>query len=377
MHYAFVLSMFLTALTVTPSDAVDAPFISTSSSGDLIMNVFEQQLLLARSSHDNPSIISTDTVLGSSDLQALLSAVVTPLASTIAAMNATIAAMNATMTATITAMNATIADLRAEQTRAQAVESSIAVAANVQSYPGMTLSNPATSCLALLQLGKNYTQMYAQTSGVYYIRYSDGSVQQVYCDQTSYGGGWELVMKLGQSTTFSYNSTYWTAVNTLNSTSSLDATFGSDNKYNGYNYGIYTQVLVRFYYSGTYWDWPITTMNGAQTPLAYFTQPAIYFGNPVSTGYFTNGGTKWSRQAGYQNFGVNDCCGFGTLSSGSDCVRFGFTWNDQNDCSSSDASGGLGLSSSFRNYSVGDVSVCCGSVGVNTWMNAQMWFRRY
>ena len=40
--------------------------------------------------------------------------------------------------------------------------------------------------------------------------------------------------------------TYWTTTTNLNAASSLDSTFGSDAKYNGYNYGQYNQILPRF-----------------------------------------------------------------------------------------------------------------------------------
>ena len=68
---------------------------------------------------------------------------------------------------------------------------------------------------------------------------------QVYCDQGDYGGGWELIIKMAIGSTFDYTSGYWSSINTLNPTSNLDATYGTDNKYNGYNYGQYNQVLVR------------------------------------------------------------------------------------------------------------------------------------
>lgn len=65
----------------------------------------------------------------------------------------------------------------------------------------------------------------------------------------------------------------------------------------------------------------------SMTPITYFNQASLYFGNQIGTGYFTNGGTKWSAQGGYQNFGVNNCC------NGNACVRFGFIWNNENDVS--------------------------------------------
>ena len=264
-----------------------------------------------------------------------------------------------------------------EVVRATGVEGSVAVSVAVERSRsiaslcnvGLTQNNPAISCVQILRSGCPY----ATTSGVYWINYNFVPTR-TFCDQVSYGGGWELIMKMAAGTTFSYTSAYWSTLNTLNPASNLDATYGTDNKYSGYNYGQYNQVLARFSFSGTQWDWPITGMNvvtgGVMTPITYFNQGALFFGNQVNTGYFTNGGTKWSAQGGYQNFGVNNCC------NSYSCVRFGFIWNNEADCASNDVSSGIGLTSTYRSYSVGDVINCCPTVtGANAAFNGQLWAR--
>ena len=80
---------------------------------------------------------------------------------------------------------------------------------------GLSSSAPAPSCMWL----KN-TQPYGVYSGVYWLQYSDGVPVQVYCkqtpcvwslvadgagDQTSYSGGWELIMKMAPGNTFVYS----------------------------------------------------------------------------------------------------------------------------------------------------------------------------
>ena len=45
--------------------------------------------------------------------------------------------------------------------------------------------------------------------------------------------GWELIMKIGQTTTFQYTSPHWSSVTTLSPASNLDTTYGTDNKYDG------------------------------------------------------------------------------------------------------------------------------------------------
>jgi len=42
-------------------------------------------------------------------------------------------------------------------------------------------------------------------------------------------------------------------------------------------------------------------------------------------------------------------------------VRWGFAWNNELDQSSNDVSGGIGMGSSYGNYSAGDKVGCCES----------------
>lgn len=277
---------------------------------------------------------------------------------------------------------AVLSNVNTEVGRASSVEGSLSLSlASERSRAiattcllGLTQNTPAISCMQILRSGCSY----ATTSGVYWLIYNFVPAQ-AYCDQVSYGGGWELIMKMAQGTTFTYAASYWTSPNTLNPSANLDASYGgTDNKYNGFNYGQYNQVLARFSFNGQ-WDWPITNMNVAAgsslTPLAFFNQASYSLGNQVSTNYFTNGGGKWSNQGGYQSFGINNCCYYASAAVNS-CVRFGFTWNNEADCGTNDVSGGIGLSSYFRSYSAGDAALCCQlSSGANTNFNAQLWAR--
>ena len=265
--------------------------------------------------------------------------------------------------------------------QSMATESSISsvlaqeISASTNIY-GRSVTNPASSCMDAL---KHSRPANAGVNGVYYINYNDGNgVVPVYCDQTSYDGGWDLIMKMGEGTTFNYGSTYWSTTAVLGEKENLDATFGSDNKYYGYNSGQYNEVLARFSYNGYEWDWPITSMKNSPstiTPLNFFNGPQLYLGNQISSPYFTNGATfgqnKWSAQGGYQNFGVNNCC------NSNACIRFGFVWNNENDCGSNDVSSGIGMNTGeFRGYSVGDAIGCCQSVtGTNTAFSAQLFAR--
>lgn len=93
------------------------------------------------------------------------------------------------------------------------------------------IASTGSSCLAIL----NATE--STGDGVYWIK-PVATRFQVYCDMTTSGGGWVLVMQIAaaQSTTFGYHSSYWTSANTLNGTvpsslSSIDAKYDTFNTF--------------------------------------------------------------------------------------------------------------------------------------------------
>jgi hypothetical protein len=65
------------------------------------------------------------------------------------------------------------------------------------------------------------------------------------------------------------------------------------------------------------------------------------------------GSTAFSNQGGYTFYGIN----YNTNSSAS--VRWGFGWNNETDQGSNDVSGGIGMGSSYGQYSAGDKINCC------------------
>jgi hypothetical protein len=96
-------------------------------------------------------------------------------------------------------------------------------------FDGSTSDRAAPSALYI----KNLTG--TNTNGVYWINLPTVGATQIYCimDSAVDGGGWMMAMKATRGTTFSYDSTYWTAVNTLNATDTTrndgDAKFSSMN----------------------------------------------------------------------------------------------------------------------------------------------------
>lgn len=269
-----------------------------------------------------------------------------------------------------TTITASVANVQTSLTGATASVAVVAAMAGLQTGIGLSSTFPAQGCQQIFSLFP------ASPSGVYWIRYNNGVATQIFCNMNIYGGGWDLLVKIGPSATFQYSADLWSTGNTLNAGSNLDANFGTDNKYSSYNVGLYHQLLIRFSFSTTQWDWPVIGLSSSfpVTAMSFFNGPAQYWGSQRGTAFFTNGnsnGAKWSAQDGYQQFGINVCCG-GTPGT---CVRMGFIWNNEGECSSNDASGGLGMN--FRAYGVGDAYGCCQTVtGVNTWFSAQIYGRR-
>jgi hypothetical protein len=204
-------------------------------------------------------------------------------------------------------------------------------------------------------------------------------------DSTYNGGGWMLAMKATTGTTFSYSSTYWTGVNTLNPT---DVTRNNaDAKYNVMNYflakdmmAIWPDIPNSGTESGsidnlTNWTWLqnnfhnsgststlISKFSGAQVAYETTTSGTITF-----SGYGT---TAFSKQGGFTFYGIN----YTTLANAS--VRWGFAWNNETDQNSNDVSGGIGMGTSYGNFSAGDKINCCQTAtGVNRSARVEVYIR--
>jgi len=103
-----------------------------------------------------------------------------------------------------------------------------------------------TSCKSILDSGQANIQVISPSNtvpytldftnsgnGVYYIK-PTGSPLETYCDMTTDGGGWTLIMKhLKGNVDFDYQANYWETANTLNS-DDLTLSAGSS-KYESYN----------------------------------------------------------------------------------------------------------------------------------------------
>jgi hypothetical protein len=99
---------------------------------------------------------------------------------------------------------------------------SMSVTANLKDFGGYRTWSDGTyasTCAAYLAPSGSYQYAGATGSGVYRIN-PTGSPMDVYCDMTTEGGGWMLLMKqaAGDGATLQGDSTYWTSGTTLNDT---------------------------------------------------------------------------------------------------------------------------------------------------------------
>ena len=228
-----------------------------------------------------------------------------------------------------------------------------------------------SSCLGLLNSGQS------KGDGIYLIN-PDGTNIQVYCDMTTNGGGWTLLMKVTQGTTFNYNSNYWTTTNTLNEN---DLTLNNaDAKYSSFNKCPVKDLMAKWPDINSGWIWLQNDFNdGTKTLLPTFFSTTTSSMNPGGKGKFIqdakiyNGWQTgiFSSQRDIRFYGFNY-----NSYSGNAKVRWGFGWNENGEglypssnivnIGTNDVSGGIGMDSGFGSYSAGDKINCCqDSTGIN------------
>lgn len=102
----------------------------------------------------------------------------------------------------------------------QPVASGIEISGNDSTGRTWADGTHAASCKEYLNAPAGKTYGGTTGNGVYWIDPNGGSNSdgyKAYCDMTTNGGGWTLVMKVdGTKTTFDYDAAYWTNTATLN-----------------------------------------------------------------------------------------------------------------------------------------------------------------
>ena len=252
---------------------------------------------------------------------------------------------------------------------------------------GSTAEKAAPSAKYIQTAFENYTD------GEYFINLPVVGPTKVYCllDSSLDGGGWMMAMKSSRSTTFNYDSLYWTSKNNLNPTQNNrndgDAKFNSMNYFHAKDImalwpdipsnqgGSSTGGSINTLSSYNNWCWLQNNFNnGIRISLVdFFTQANnLFFGDAKTySGY----GSAFSSQKSIRFYGFNY-----NIFSGKK-VRWGFGWNE-NDLqlypngsqTSNDVSGGIGMS--FKSYSAGDSIGCCqDSTGINRSARVEIYIR--
>lgn len=205
------------------------------------------------------------------------------------------------------------------------------------------------------------------------------------------GGGWMMAMKATTGTTFNYSSSYWTAVNTLNSAETNrnngDAKFNTMNYYYAkdimalwpdipWNYnGSSTGGSVNTNGSYNVWCWLQNNFNNGIriTPINFFSLANnLFFGDANN---FAGKGTAFSSQVDVRFYGFN----YNLNSLGTN--RWGFGWNENGgglypngNQQSNDVYTGIGMA--YGNVSAGDFVACCDNVrGINRSARVEIYIR--
>jgi hypothetical protein len=269
-------------------------------------------------------------------------------------------------------------------------------------YPGISSSNPATSAQEILKYNPS------AGDGVYWINLPSVGARQVYCVMNAAwaGGGWMMAMKATRGGTFTFGSSYWTSVNTLNDNASYWNLNDQDAKFEVFNRFPAKDIMARFPDLG----------NGGSLNIGNWTwyQPNFYNGQTRGSTYSgqVNGGGAGGAGQGPQRghrielvnlfnrvnrYFIQDADTFhggpayGNFSSQVDIRFYGFNWNDNLNSrwgfgynengggvypygaeGSDDVVGGIGT----NYHSAGDQINCCQNrTGANRSMRVEIYVR--
>ena len=250
----------------------------------------------------------------------------------------------------------------------------------------------ADSALQLISWG-------VRRDGVYLLNLPIVGRTKVFCllDQKWDGGGWMMMMKATNGTTFSYYSNYWTSNNTLNAEQTNQN--NGDAKFDVMNYYQGKDFLARWpdiSQGGSIqnlgaWIWLQNNYNnGARiTPTSFFSTADLRFIKHAKTFDGWAEGV-FSSQVDINFYGFNFRNGSSEYYDIPSRVRWGFGFNENGEglyvnestlynseyAGSNDVSGGIGLDSGFGYFSAGDVINCCeDTVGINRSARVEVYVR--
>ena len=196
---------------------------------------------------------------------------------------------------------------------------------------GAALSCPGASCLDILN------QVGGSNDGTYYIDAGTQSPFSVYCDMTTAGGGWTMILmvKDNDNNTFRYDSSYWTSSSLLNE-SVTDPNIDENVKNQAYHSLVVSEIRLDLSSLGN--SHTITTSASSAHSLFTGTHIDVPYSRADFLNWIPEANSNWDNQA---NCNVK---GFQPSASGTNC-RYGISMNNENECNSNDSSIGFGCHS--------------------------------
>ncbi|MCO4773092.1 MAG: proprotein convertase P-domain-containing protein, partial [Deltaproteobacteria bacterium] len=200
--------------------------------------------------------------------------------------------------------------------------------------------------------------------GAYWLDPDGGGAYEAWCDMTTDGGGWTLILKAAGDSTFGYTDALWENTTLLNE-DSLDDDASQNAKYESFV------------------DVPALEVRGCfpQDSVCIYADPLpgtaldIFSGGDeqIGTGFDGQLPSAWSAQPNCQWFGFNSPYQY-------QATRFGFTANQENDCQTNDTALGFGVgptSGGGTNYGAGELclSTQCSQGNVNSGFEGLLWVR--
>ena len=162
---------------------------------------------------------------------------------------------------------------------------------------------------------------------VYWIDPDGQGAYEAYCNMSD--GGWTLLLKTSGDTSFHYDDAIWTDSNLVNETS-LDTDTSQNTKLETFLSLPINELMGCFPTEGGHCIY--ADLGTGQTAQAIFSGGAIQMGS----GWNGQSYSGWSWQPNCHYFGVNTPYHYRR-------ARFGFTANQEGDCSSNDTAIGFGL----------------------------------